>query len=74
MNVETTDEHMDAHGGGGGSYEFCTKHDMTLRYDVSKSDPLPVRTVKNIKKSSKITSAGSGASMSTLANRWSNQV
>ena len=34
MHVELTDEHMEAHGGAGGSYEFCTKCDMTLRYDV----------------------------------------
>ena len=41
MHVELTDEHMDAHGGAGGSYEFCTKSGMTLRYDVSKNDPFP---------------------------------
>ena len=49
MYVELTDKHMDTHGGAGGSYEFCTKSGMTLRYDVSKSDPLPRKTVKNVK-------------------------
>ena len=49
MAVELTDEHMDAHGGAGGSYDFFTKCGMTLRYDVSKSDPLPNRTIQNIK-------------------------
>ena len=34
MHVELTDEHMDAHGGTGSSYEFCTKHGMKLIYDV----------------------------------------
>ena len=41
MYVELTDKHMEAHGDAGGSYEFCTKSGMTLRYDVSKSDPFP---------------------------------
>ena len=40
MHVESTDEHMDKHFGAGGSYEFCTKYGMTLRYDVSKSDQI----------------------------------
>ena len=34
MHVELTDEHMDAHGSAGGSYEFFTKSSMKLRYDV----------------------------------------
>ena len=34
MHVELTDEHMDAHGGAGGSYKFYTNSGMTLRYDV----------------------------------------
>ena len=42
MCVELTDEYIDAHDGAGGSYEFCTKTGMTLRYDVSKSDPFVV--------------------------------
>ena len=50
MNVELTDEHMEEQGGAGGSYYFCTKSSMTLRYDVSKSDPLPHETVKYAKK------------------------
>ena len=49
MHVELTDKHMDAHGGTGGSYEFSTMSGMALRYDVSKSDPLPRLTVKNVK-------------------------
>ena len=49
MPVELTDKHMDAHSGAGGSYEFCTKSDMTLRYDMSKSDQLTGITVKNVK-------------------------
>ena len=32
--VELTDEHIEAHGGAGGSYLFCTKAGMKLRYDV----------------------------------------
>ena len=50
MHVELTDEHMEAHGGTGGRYECCTKHVISLRYDVSISDPLPWLTVKNIKR------------------------
>ena len=34
MSVELTDEYMEAHGGTGGSYLFCTRSDMTLCYDV----------------------------------------
>ena len=34
MNVELTDEHMEAHGGAGSSYLFCTKSSMMLRHDV----------------------------------------
>ena len=49
MHVELTDEHIDAHGGAGSNYEICTKSDMTLRHDVSKSDSLLRETVKNIK-------------------------
>ena len=41
---------MDTHGSAGGSYEFCTKSDMTLRYEVSKTDQLPRGMVKNMKK------------------------
>ena len=82
MQVELTDEHIHAHGRAGGSYEFCTKHDMTLRYEVSKSDQLPVTTIKNVKKnhqhakSSKIIifRAGSGTTIITHAKSWSHQV
>ena len=81
MQVELTDEHMETHGISSGSYEFCTKSGMTLFYYVSKSDPLPNITVKNIKKSqhaksSKITifRAGSGPTMFTLTKHLSHQV
>ena len=47
MHVELMHEHMEAHGGAGGSYEFCTKYGMTLRYDVSKGDQLSRATLKN---------------------------
>ena len=50
MNVELTDERMDAHGGASGSYEFWTTSDVTLHHDVSKSDPLALVVVKNVKK------------------------
>ena len=73
---------MEGHGDAGGSYEFCMESGVTLRYDVSKSDPLPRSTIKNNiffprhAKSSKITicRANSGAVMLTLAKRWSREV
>ena len=36
MCIESTDEHIGAHGCAGSSYEFCTKSGMALRYDVQK--------------------------------------
>ena len=34
MNVELMDELTEAHGGASSRCKFCTKHGMTLRYDV----------------------------------------
>ena len=40
---------MEAHGGAGSSYLFCTKPSMTLRYDMSKEMNYRVSGQKHIK-------------------------
>ena len=47
MRVEIMDGRVQAHGETSGSYLFCTKSGVTLRYNVQKSDQLPVTTAKH---------------------------
>ena len=48
ISVEVTDEHIEAHGLAGGSYNCCTKYSMTLRYDVQKAINCTLRAQTNI--------------------------
>ena len=75
-HVELTDEHMDAHGGTGGSCEFFAKFGFTLRCDVQRAMHCRAQRSKTLKnplhaKSSKITifRVGSCTTMLTLAKR-----
>ena len=70
-HVELTDEHMDAHGGTGGSCEFFAKFGFTLRCDVQRAMHCRAQRSKTLKKrhvkSSKITIFRVGSGTSTFA-------
>ena len=46
MRVDSVDDHMEANGGDGSSWEFGAKSGIILCYDVSKSDQLAVKPSK----------------------------